>query len=89
MFFSLTSCRLRKITSLCAEYCVLFSARLALERASATWDAVTGLEFRLLKAEEAFKGKPRQEGSRPSNKMQKLERQRDMVLGALEADSKR
>lgn len=68
---------------------VLFSARLALERASATWDTVTGLEFRLLKAEEGFKGKPREEGSRQSKKMEKLERQRDMVLDVLEADSKR
>ncbi|CAM9703878.1 unnamed protein product [Ectocarpus sp. 13 AM-2016] len=63
--------------------------RLALERASATWDAVTGLEFRLLKAEEGFKGKRREEGSRQSKKMEKLERQREMVLDVLEADGKR
>eukprot|EP00903_Cladosiphon_okamuranus_P011947 g11221.t1 len=63
--------------------------RLALERSTATLDGLAGLENRILKAEAAFKGKPRRVGSRPTRRIEKLEVQREKIIGVLEATSKR
>ncbi|CAM9338992.1 unnamed protein product [Hapterophycus canaliculatus] len=63
--------------------------RLALDRATATLEGISALENQLLKAELALKGKPREAGSRPAKKIEKLEMQREMALQALEAGSKR
>lgn len=67
----------------------MLSARLALDRATATLEGLAGLENQILKAEAAFKGKPRREGSRPSKRIEKLEMQRQKVMDVLEAKSKR
>ncbi|CAM9649574.1 unnamed protein product [Pylaiella littoralis] len=63
--------------------------RLALDRATATLEGLAGLENQLLKADAAFMGKPRRAGSRPVKKMERLEMQREKVVGILEASSKR
>lgn len=52
-------------------------------------EGLAGLENQLMKADAAFKGKPRKAGSRPANKMEKLEMRREEVVGILEAGSKR
>lgn len=65
------------------------STRLALDRATATLEGLAGLENRILKADAAFKGKPRKAGSRPAKKIEKLEMQREKVVSILEAGSKR
>eukprot|EP00752_Nemacystus_decipiens_P006829 g6131.t1 len=62
---------------------------LAFERASATLEGLAGLENRILKAEAAFKGKPRKPNTRPGRRMDKLEMQRETIMGILGATSKR
>lgn len=64
-------------------------SRLALDRASATLEGLAGLESRILKAEAAFKGKPRNPDSRPGKRIAKLEMQREKIIGILDAASKR
>lgn len=65
------------------------SSRLALDRVTATLEGLAGLENRILKAEAAFKGKPRRAGSRPTKRVEKLEMQREKIVGILQAASKR
>lgn len=52
-------------------------------------EGLAALENKLVKADAVFKGKPRKVGSRPVKKMEKLEMQREQVVGILEAGSKR